>query len=84
MSSSRSILVSLLVAGGLLLKGASVSSAQSTGSWTTGAPMPSERGEAAAAATGGKIYIVGAFTGDTPLPRAATANRGHLNSFARL
>jgi hypothetical protein len=75
----RTILPALLVCGAAHLNGASVS-AQSTGSWTAGAPMPSQRGEIATAETGGKIYIVGAFTGERELeiydPAANSWSRG--------
>src|SRR5258705_1262515 len=49
---------------GTLLGGAL---AQVTGSWTTGAPMPSARTEVAVAEVDGKIYVVGAFGGEREL-----------------
>ena len=60
------MLAVLLIAGAAQLDVASLS-AQSIGSWATGAPMPSQRGEVAAAEAGGKIYVVGAFTGEREL-----------------
>jgi hypothetical protein len=60
------ILAAAAVAGGMLLGSATVS-AQATGQWTTGAPMPSERSEVAVAAVEGKIYVVGGFGGQREL-----------------
>src|SRR5688572_17711292 len=45
----------------------SVASAQGTGEWTTGAPMPSERSEVAVAELDGKIYVIGGFGGQQEL-----------------
>src|SRR5215204_7283393 len=38
--------------------------AQAPGRWTNGAPMPSSRTEVAVAELGGKIYVVGGFSGE--------------------
>ena len=35
------------------------------GTWSRGAPMPTERGEVGAAAVDGRIYVVGAYSGAT-------------------
>src|SRR5262245_10966263 len=50
---------SALVIGGVLLSGSA--SAQVTGQWTTGAPMPSAHMEVAVVEVGGKIYVIGWF-----------------------
>ncbi len=63
----QTLFIALLV-GGVLLSGAAVS-AQGTGRWTTGAPMPSERSEVAVAEVGGMIYVVGGFSGQRELDR---------------
>ena len=44
------------------------------GTWSRGAPMPTERGEVGAAAVDGKIYVVGAYSGVTN----AKITRAHL------
>jgi len=41
--------------------------AQAPGRWTDGAPMLSSRTEVAAAELGGKIYVVGGFSGERDL-----------------
>jgi len=47
---------SILIAAGVSLIGAALAG-EHAGHWTQGAPMPSERGEVAAAALDGKIYL---------------------------
>ena len=42
------------------------------GTWSRGAPMPTERGEVGAAAVDGKIYVVGAYSGVTNANEATT------------
>src|SRR5262249_50758032 len=61
---SSGLLAALLAV--LFLDGGDAS-AQGTGRWTNGAPMPSERTEVAAAEVGGKIYVVGGFGGELQL-----------------
>ena len=46
---------------------AGAASAQAPGHWSAGAPMPSARAEIAVAQLGGKIYVIGAFTGEREL-----------------
>src|SRR6266540_4232932 len=54
--------------------------AESVGTWSKGAVMPSERGEVAAAELDGKIYVVGGFGGERDLeiydPAADKWSRG--------
>ena len=65
------LLVSLPLDGG---------GASAQGTWTRGAPMPSERTEVAVAEVGGKIYVVGGFGGQRELeiydPAADRWSRG--------
>ena len=72
---SYGLLAALLA--GLVLHAAS---AQNTGRWSNGAPMPSERTEIAAAEVAGKIYVVGGFGGERELeiydPAADRWSRG--------
>src|SRR2546428_4310724 len=65
---SSGLLAGLVVGAGLLLlsDGGGVS-AQGSGRWTNGAPMPSERTEVAVAEVGGKIYVVGGYGGQREL-----------------
>ncbi len=51
----------------MLVLSAGAAAAQTPGHWTTGAPMPSARAEIAVAEVGGKIYVIGAFTGEREL-----------------
>jgi type 1 glutamine amidotransferase len=44
---------------------AALTSQSATGSWTSAAPMPTERAEVGAAVVDGKIYVVGAYSGAT-------------------
>ena len=73
----KTFAAALLVSGSLF---AAVAFAQSTGRWTTGAPMPSARTEVAVAEVGGKIYVVGGFRGERELevydPAADRWSRG--------
>src|SRR4029450_3348597 len=76
----RAFAVSLAaILGATLLEGGPVS-AQGTGQWTKGAPMLSERTEAAGAGVQGKIYVVGGFAGQHELeiydPAANSWSRG--------
>jgi hypothetical protein len=52
----RPFFTALFVVGMLLT--AAGACAREPGRWATGAPMPSERSEVAAAEVGGKIYVV--------------------------
>ena len=65
---------------GVLLVATGSVSAQGTGKWTKGAPMPSERTEVAVAELQGKIYVVGGFGGQRELeiydPAANSWSRG--------
>src|SRR5919198_912235 len=76
-SKLAAVLIGLLA--GLLLFAGGVS-AQGTGRWTNGAPMPSVRTEIAAAEVAGKIYVVGGFGGERELeiydPAADRWSRG--------
>ena len=62
MHGTRNCLAALLV---LLATGTGI--AQTPPHWSAGAPMPSARAEIAVAELGGKIYVVGAFTGEREL-----------------
>src|SRR6266508_5220700 len=67
-----------LMLGGTLLAAAAI--AQGSGRWSSGAPMPSERTEVAAAEVSGRIYVVGGFGGERELeiydPAADRWSRG--------
>src|SRR5215208_5710966 len=56
----RLLFVAISVATTLITAAA----AQAPGRWTNGAPMPSSRTEVAVAELGGKIYVVGGFSGE--------------------
>ena len=65
MARSRSeLFTASLIVWGLL---AATAVAQSSGRWTTGAPMPSERTEVAVAEIGDKIYVLGGYRGELEL-----------------
>src|ERR1051326_7179354 len=71
MHGTRNCLAALLV---LLATGAGI--AETLPHWSAGAPMPSARAEIAVAELGGKVYVVGAFTGERELEiYDAAANR---------
>ena len=71
MHGTRNCLAALLI---LLAMGAAV--AETPLHWSAGAPMPSARAEIAVAELGGKVYVVGAFTGERELEiYDAAANR---------
>ena len=64
MSASRTCLTAILITSVLL---AAPAFAEGTGRWTSGAAMPTERTEVAAAEVGGKIYVLRGFRGELEL-----------------
>ncbi len=61
--------------------------AGASGKWSRGAPLPLARGEVAAALAGGRIYVVGGFTGkgeNSPAVDAYSPTRGSWRTVANL